>query len=483
MPLKSYGALIREKGSSRTHMTPEELTIAVVEWKNNLTTNIIWFAIITLLFLAVLIVFFVIGFMREVSENWSRYRCKPFVMPFADLYGYDSTENINFCLQTFFKSQSSEAFGPIYDLLAKYTSAMGLMVNSVNGYRKLLGNTMTASNVFIRRVRDRVQSLLFQIRMSFLKLQVLMNRVYGTMYSVVWMGSSAITAGLNLADNDLIQFMFEFCFVPNTLLRLADGSAKEIQFVEVGDMLEGGVRVTSTFVFDGAKTPMVQIGEDILSSQHFVQLPSGSWRPAFHHPDAVSAASVPRLCCLNVERHRFRTAAGLVVADYDESSDPEVIQAAQCLAATALNGGTTCIPASDATSYTLGFDPDAEIHMGDDTWKSVRTLKLGDVLAGGNTVLGIVDEACDRVYVAHDIVRLAPAQLVFQEELGIWRRASNMYSPPEATGEEPMVLRQIVTAHAGPLCIRKKGVEMWVRDYREAPLPEMEDAYEAHLQK
>lgn len=468
-------------------MTPEELTIAVVEWKNNLQTNIIWVCILTLLFVIVLVVFFVIGFMREVSENWSRYRCKPFVMPFAEFYGYDSSENINFCLQTFFKSQSSDAFGPIYELLAKYATAMGLMVNSVNGYRKLLGNTMTASNVFIRKVRDRIQSVLFQIRMSFLKLQVLMNRVYGTMYSVVWMGSSAITAGLNLADNDLIKFMFEFCFAPNTLLRLADGTMKEIQFVEVGDLLEGDIRVTSTFLFDGSKTPVVQIGKDILSSQHYVQTPSGSWSPASQYPDAAPASSLPRLCCLNVEGHRFKTASGLVVADYDESSDPEVVQAAQHVAHSALNGGGSESNMSNGAScsyvrdYSLGFDPDAEVHMSNDTWKSADCVRIGDTLIDGNMVCGIVKEECGNIYHTNEILRLSSAQLMFDEKKGIWDRASRVL-PKEGTCAS-MTLRQIVTEHAGPIHIRKGNVSLWIRDYREVPIPEMEDAYSAELKK
>jgi hypothetical protein len=400
-------------------------------------------------------------------------------MPFADLYGYDSTENVNFCLQTFFKSQSNDAFAPIYDLLAKYTTAMGLMVNSVNGYRQLLGNTMTASNVFIRRVRDRIQSLLFQIRMSFLKLQVLMNRVYGTMYSIVWMGSSAITAGLNLADNDLIQFLFEFCFAPNTLLRMEDGSTKEIQYVEVGDRLVGGTRVTSTFTFSGERTPMVAIGDVVLSSQHFVQVSSGKWRPAFHHPEAVSHDKIPRLICLNVEGHRFQTASGLWVADYDESSDPQVVAEAQQVAEKALNGGVGMSSSeTPVEDYSLGFDSDVLVQLADETWKPARNVQIGDVLTGGATVLGIVEEECEATCLAENALRVSAAQLVLKD--GVWQRAIRVF--PREEPDIPMVLRQFVTSRAGPLCIRKNAVTVWIRDYREAPIPDMEDAYAEKLQ-
>jgi len=43
----------------------------------------------------------------EVSRNWPKYRCSPTVMPFASMYGYDTSQNFNYCLKAIFEGQLS----------------------------------------------------------------------------------------------------------------------------------------------------------------------------------------------------------------------------------------------------------------------------------------------------------------------------------------------------------------------------------------
>ena len=43
-----------------------------------------------------------LGTSQEVSQNWPKYRCRPDIMPFAGLYGYNAQENIEFCLKNVF---------------------------------------------------------------------------------------------------------------------------------------------------------------------------------------------------------------------------------------------------------------------------------------------------------------------------------------------------------------------------------------------
>lgn len=473
--------------------TVEELNIATLEWRNALMGNTIKVGILTVLLGLVLAVFFIFGLIREISENWPRYRCAPYVMPFADFYGYDSAENMNFCLQTIFREKGGDVLAPIYDILAKFSASMAIMVNSVNSFRTLMSNFILSTNNFVRQVRDKIQTLFFQVRMNLMKMQYLMGRVYGTMYSIVWMGYSSITAGLNLADNDLVSFLFEFCFAPNTRLRRADGELCEIREVRVGDMLEGGVRVTSVLMFDGSRTPMVQIGEDVLSSQHFIQMPSGGpWRPALHHPDATPVPSLSHLICLNVEGHRFTLASGLTVADYDETDSVTAAAAAQAIAEAALNGGSQASghasgqpePVAD---YSLGIDPALEVQLADTTWKSLGHIRVGDRLQGGAVVLGTVEEACADVRTLLGQFHVAAAQLVFLHKTynaftgapilgGSWVRAAHVLGSEEG---KPATLRHLVLSNTSPFEVRHPvtKLRMWMRDYREAPLPDMEAPY------
>jgi hypothetical protein len=459
---------------------------AMLEWRESLTGSLIRFGILTVLFVGIFIAIIATGNVNSVVDNWSRYRCNPFIMPFAELFGYDSTENFQYCVRTMMQNQSGEMFSPIYSVLGQYSSSMGMIVNTINAFRKMLGNFKLSTDFFVNGVMAKIQALLFQIRMTFMRMQTLMGRVYGTMYSIIWMGTSAITAGTSLADNSLVNFMFEFCFAPNTLVYLESGELKEIRNIRVGDVLEGKVVVTSTFRFSGEKTPMVQIGEDVLSAKHMVFFES-DWIPAHQHPSAIPTAYLPELVCLNVEGHEFFTAAGLHVADYDESSDPQATTDAQHIAETHLNGGYAGQGTAD---YSLGLDPDAEIWMADQTWKPLHSLQLGEAVYGGAKVLGLVEEEC-RWIRNYGGVLVSNAQLVYLD--GMWvrsemvvaaapvvnRRRNSLMSPKVPYVSIPRMLRHVVTDIGAPLFLRNpvQKAPIVVRDYREAPIPDMETPY------
>ncbi len=451
-------------------------TTAILEWRQSLTGYLVWFGIITAIFVGISVAILATGTLRDVTDNWSRYRCNPAVMPFAELFGYDSSENLKYCVRAMMQSQSGEFFKPIYGVLGEYSTSLGLIVNTMQGFRQMLGNFKLSTDSFIGGVMAKIQALMFQLRITFMRMQTLMGRVYGTMYSMVWLGTSSITAGLNLADNDLVNFMFEFCFAPDTPIRMVDGTVKPIREIQMGDMLEGGVRVTSTLVFKGDRTPMVRIGDEVMSAAHRVFC-ENAWIPASQHPSALPTPSIPLLYCLNVEGHAFRTGGGLLVADYDESEDPQAIAAAQRVAEVHLNGGGSSSQVGAAVDYALGWDAEAHIHLADGSWKRGGDLALGDTLYGGATVCGLVRESCDYVR-NYGGVLVSAAQLVYVNN--VWRRAETIAGTAQS---EPAVLMQIVTDICAPLCLRNPAQKapIFLRDYREVAVPDMEEPYLAAL--
>jgi hypothetical protein len=444
--------------------------LATLEWKNALLKNVFLFAGITLVLILCFIVILGLSALQEITENWSRYRCSPYIMPFAGFFGQDSSENFQFCVKSMFEEQKGEMFEPMYGMMGEFNGTLGQVTETINGFRKTLGDTKYNINSFIGDVRSRINAVLFQIRMTFMKMQTLMGRVFGTMYSVIWMGTSAITAGMNLGDNDMVNFLFEFCFDPETPIPLQNGSIKPIKDLRIGEVLRNGKRVTSTFTFSGVNTPMVQIGKDILSSKHYVQYPSGAWGPAEGHPLAVSVASIPEIICLNVEGHKFTTAHGLVCGDYDETEGGDA--AAQTIGETALNGGIANPPVAD---YALGIEPTAEVELQNGEWKALRTIQVGDTIGKGE-VVGTVQELCSSIYTVAGIP-MSEAQLVWSD--GRWIRAKYVGKRTEGSS----ILYHLILRNTEPFHIRVGNRDAWVRDYREAPIPDMETPYMDAMEK
>jgi hypothetical protein len=464
--------------SSLDTSTTKTATVAVATaaavWTSSWTSALIKFIILTVILVIALIFMFTLGNLNEIRKNFPRYRCNPLFIPFASNFGYDTKDNFNFCLSTIFDSKAAEIFGPIYQLLAGFINLTKIIVDVALGIRKLFSNFLLGVNHFVQNVRDRIQQLLFNIRISFMRMQHLMARVYGTMYAVIWMGTSAITAGFNISDNSLVQFLFEFCFDPETPLQLADGSYIPIKDAQIGMNVAGGGKVTSVFEFDGSRTPMVKIDNVVLSSEHYVKYTSlNHWIPAKEHPNAQCVPSIPRLICLNVSNHIFNVGyTGLCVADYDEHSTPAIIQSTQQFAEKSLNGSSNNQENHQENEYELGVDPTVEIHMKDGSWKQISKIQIGDIVWNAGKVYGIVHEQVNFVSTINSI-RISASQLVYDSTKHAWIR------PIESCKYLPSTFIQLITANGTTMHIRSSTTkqELFIRDYREIPNPDMENAY------
>jgi hypothetical protein len=451
---------------------------SISEWEAGYTTTVIKFAIMTIVFIVLLVLMFSMGSLTEIAKNFPRYRCNPMIMPFASNFGYDTMENFNYCLNTIFQGKAAEIFGPIYNLLGGFTQVVVLITNVTLGIRKLFSNFLLGVNNFVRSVRDKIQAVLFSIRMSFAKLMNLMGRVYGTMFAVIFMGTSAMTAGFNIADNDLVKFLFEFCFDPDTIVILHDGSFKYMKELVIGDRLqdvdEKPVYVTSTFLFDGAKTPMVSLGDIIVSSEHFIEN-NGSMMTAETHPMSEWNASIPLLSCINVTGHKFKVGP-YIFADYDEHDGGTTVRVVKEIAAKALNGGRRHKEHSDA--YELGYNPNDYVLMEDGSKKMLKKVVIGDRLKNSGKVLGIVYEETESIC-SVESTYVTPATLLWSTKSNQWVRAECMYP----TIRNKAVMINFITEGNSALEIFSKSVHIVGRDYREVPLPEMEDPYREALKK
>ena len=451
-------------------------------WTISWVSSLVKFLIMSGVLLTGLILMFTLGNLNEIRKNFPRYRCNPLFMPFASNFGYDTKDNFNFCLSTIFDSKAAEIFAPIYQLLVGFVSLTKSIVDVALGIRKLFSNFLLGVNGFVQNVRDRIQQLLFNIRMSFMRMQHLMSRVYGTMYAVIWMGTSAITAGFNISDNSLVQFLFEFCFDPETPLALADGTYIPIKNAKLGMKLlptlnNPNPEITSIFEFDGSRTSMVSIDGVCMSREHYVFSPGSAgtkWLPARAHPRAESSAPRPRLICLNVAGHEFIVGhSGLVVADYDEHSSQEVIHKTQELAERCLNGQPPT-SASVENEYELGIDSAAEVCMQNGSWKPLSKIQLGDNVWNAGSVLGIVTESVNSVCI-YNSVQISASQLVYDSIQHKWIRNHALAKQIQ----EPVHFKQLITSNGTTFRIRSPQTkcELFVRDYREIPDPEMESAY------
>ena len=432
--------------------------------KNERENPLIKSGILTFVLSLGIILLLGLGTSQEVSQNWSKYRCQPHIMPVAGLYGYNAQENIEFCLKSVFLKEAPGVLAPIYEASSSLNSTMSSAGGGLLSVRKTLSGLTDGISSVVRSFNRRIQLIMQTLKGKFENLEHLMGRVVALFYAIMYSGITALAAGSTFAKGTVGTFLNTFCFPAGTLILCEGGVYKPIEQLVVGDRLESfGSRniVESTFIFDGSQTQMCNIEGVTVSTNHFVRY-QGNWIPAGKHPAARTAPSYERIYCLNTTLHRFWV-QHLLVADFEESD--EIAGLVQTEVETQLNGYSQT-PMNES-NYNLGIDPSFEVAM-KTGWKPITAIKVGDVLEDGSLVRGIIQEGVDGI----SLKGFAKAQLVWSPKEGVWKRQHN-----EPCRTRDSVLWQLITDNNVFRVRDPSGTTHAVRDYAEIHNPDLEDLY------
>jgi hypothetical protein len=427
------------------------------------------------------------GDYEEVKKNWPKYRCLPHIMPFASLYGANTTDNFQFCMKNMFTGFGGEMLAPFYDILGFFTKTLMGLLNSINSMRVMLATLVGGITSIFSEFTERLSMFFFHIKMTANRMRLLMNRVVGIMFSVMYMGMSGITSAVNFGDTVMYGFLDTFCFAPDTLVKI-DSNSEDIHIsdVKIGDSIQGN-KVTGVFQFlaDGqAMRIFNNKGKPIIvSTNHYIRDDSENWIEVANHPDAMhysewnGGASRP-LICVNTDTHKIPIGK-YIFSDYDETEegDKEAMQLAENI----INNTEEMNKESSLVAeYSPGFMQNTFIKMmGDHTFKEIKDIQLGNTIANNGKVVGIVKKEINEYCVIGSIHKadiVTPSTLVWSDNK--WVRASFITETIKLN--QPAIFYNLfVTPHSS---IETESGNMY-RDYIEVMSPDMRKPYSKVLEK
>jgi hypothetical protein len=215
-----------------------------------------------------------------------------------------------------------------------------------------------------------------------------------------------------------------------------------------------------------------------VSGNHYVCRPDdGALIHVCDHPLARPAPSLSRLWCLGTTNNLMPVASSsgrtLVFADYEESSDPDVILEAQMAAEIALNGAPAHTHIAD---YSLGLDPRCLVFMEDGEWVPIEYVGIGARLFNGARVIGVIREVCESVCVSPGGIIVSAAQLIHADRVRGWLRAGTMWPIQEAPAGS--VLVHLMIDGGQNITIANTAEVLTVRDYAEVTSLDMQAPYD-----
>ena len=177
-------------------------------------------------------------FMNEVKENWPVYRCNPTVMPFASYFGFDPVENFGKCIQRMQAGFMQEFLAPVYHVLNTMGDVTGNLMDSISDV-KGFGNNLqsgfgkTSGSMFgvLDNVKNATAGIMVGVMDTFARLGGVLRAIFEMFEGfLIFIKSGAVM----------------FCFHPDTLVSMADGSTKKMSEIDLGEELDGNRTVVST---------------------------------------------------------------------------------------------------------------------------------------------------------------------------------------------------------------------------------------------
>lgn len=413
----------------------------------------------------------------EISRNWPKYRCQASVIPFAAFYGHDTAENFQYCMTQIMGDEAGSVLGPVFGILGGVLGTLGTLMQTANSLRVGFATMMGGINQMFQNFADRFQQIQLKIRMTAMRMKLMMQRLYATFFAVIFIALSANTALQNFSNTFLYSFLDAFCFDPDTQLLVKGKGPTRIEDVQMGDVLEPtGSRVTSKFWFLADGQPMVEFpGPIIVSTNHFLYESDQHLVRADEHGDAQphqpwSGGTKRPILCLNTSDHVIPIGPYRFL-DYDEteSADGETMSWID----KHLNARPTTAPYD--FPYTTVVDPKTKLRMQNNTIKEAGQIQLGDVLSHGR-VIGIVEKEVSEVCQLPSGERVTPGQLYWDVITSTWRRAIHVTSSVKLP--QPKIFRSFFIQNTAILETENRTL---LRDYLEIHSPLSEQFYAAKV--
>ena len=405
---------------------------------------------------------------QEVKANWSEYRCQPYIMPFASLFGHDPADNFQYCMHNIFNTHAQEITGPFTSVLTVFSEIIGKIFVVANSIRESIATMGGGLMVIFQDFTDRFMNFFFQVRLSAMRIKNLIGRMEAILFSIMFMGLSGIQGGVNLSNTALFKFIAMFCFVPDTLVHVEAKGHIPIADVQIGDiLLPTRSRITGKFHFATPGQPMVRLRNVQVSANHYV-LHEGEWIQSTDHPEAIPIGGAHRsLICLDTDNHLIPI-RDLIFRDYDETA--EAGYAMMQAVTSRLNARASMKPAFE---YSPTMNPTMRIRMADGQLKEAQHIAIHDRLSTGGQVVGIVHKEVYDVCPYADGY-LGSATLIWDKEE--WIRIGTRIPP---------IRLQTSQIYRGFVVLPFSQIELHtgdrIRDYVEIATPDMEEFYQEEL--
>ena len=209
---------------------------------SDLSLSIIIVCIYLLLYLFNILV---VGIQR-IKENWPIYRCQPLVMPFASIFGHDSSENFAYCIQNMQKSFMGPLLKPLNFNISSLGNITGGLTDGLNSNRSFLGKFRASVSDSFMNIFAVVFNVAIEVQRTIINVKDMIGKLVGIMTTTTYIINGSMMSMQSAWAGPPGSLVRAMCFHPDTKLKLKSGEILRMKDIPLNSILQNGTQVYAT---------------------------------------------------------------------------------------------------------------------------------------------------------------------------------------------------------------------------------------------
>ena len=182
---------------------------------------------------------------KKIQEDWPLYRCNPAVMPFATVFGQDTSKNFTYCIQNMQTNYMSYLMQPMMYNLNIIGNLGANITKSINDVRAFFDKIRTFITSIVGSIFSVFLNILIEFQRITISIKDLFGKLVGIMATLLFTLDDSIKTMNSTWAGPPGQLVRALCFHPETKLRLKDNSLVMMKDVPLNAVLKNGTVVNA----------------------------------------------------------------------------------------------------------------------------------------------------------------------------------------------------------------------------------------------
>jgi len=199
--------------------------------------------IIILIFILLYVFNILVVGIKNIKNNWPKYRCNPVVMPFASLFGQDPAQNFTYCIQTMQTNYMGYLTQPIHYNMSVLGDTTNTLITAINSVRAFFNNLRGYITNIIQSVFGTLLNILIEFQRLIINIKDMFSKTVGILAALMYTLDGSIMTMNSAWGGPPGQMVRALCFHPDTKLQLKDGTFVSMKDIPLGATLKNNARV------------------------------------------------------------------------------------------------------------------------------------------------------------------------------------------------------------------------------------------------